>query len=651
SAASDVYKRQTYKGNLLLTTGVLSVPLVTSTTNGSMYAVDKVFVDAIKMPDPFYLAWGGQSNAVGSDGGSGTNWITETDKVYAFVVSSGLWVDASTLQGSLPFNTDSSNCAAVHAALDIANTHGITVRIVMATNGSTELEQWTGGGYASGSPIATDRTVSGSNRVEFKKWTDAITTAGIDQFDGFGWWHGEADLDTPEATYLTELAYLYSDLKTRGNAPVGTRKFPMVVFGLYTGVNSGQQANRNTTMQKFARLNPDEVSYVTTDELAGYDSDLGDPDNVINHFSSESYKTAGERGGVALRGAWYGNSFVADDRLTDIMLPASGLLGEKLGTRSHNISDISGVIGTITGATQADPCVITATGHSHTTGDKVKIESVVGMTELNDIIYTITVIDPNSFSLDGIDSTAFTAYSSAGTSETALDLSLDSNNLLGETYTLDGTVTVNLDPTANQALGDEGRGVWFTTLSNSDVITFVSDDGDGTTRNIQQMGEAGTTAELALTGAAGRGLIVYEGSRYVIHFWPRLEHATAVIQTGTNTSRRMYNPAELRVAGVAAVDALKSTSTISTDAGVTMTLPVTTVFHTGTLTGTRTANIANTGAVDGDVVRIARSGSGAFNLAVRDQVSAGLLKNLATGEWMTAAFDGTNWILTGFGSL
>lgn len=70
----------------------------------------------------------------------------------------------------------------------------------------------------------------------------------------------------------------------------------------------------------------------------------------------------------------------------------------------------------ITGATQANPCVITIVAHGYSTGDMVMIAGVVGMTELNSKLYKITVIDADTFSLDGIDSTGYTAYTSGGTS-------------------------------------------------------------------------------------------------------------------------------------------------------------------------------------------------------------------------------------------
>jgi len=70
----------------------------------------------------------------------------------------------------------------------------------------------------------------------------------------------------------------------------------------------------------------------------------------------------------------------------------------------------------ITGASQADPCVITvASTAALTTGDWIMITSVVGMTQLNDKIYKITVLDGTTFHLDGIDASGYTAWSSAGT--------------------------------------------------------------------------------------------------------------------------------------------------------------------------------------------------------------------------------------------
>lgn len=70
--------------------------------------------------------------------------------------------------------------------------------------------------------------------------------------------------------------------------------------------------------------------------------------------------------------------------------------------------------GVITAATQANPCQITSAAHNLVNGNSVLIDNVVGMTELNGNVYTITVFDINNFTLNGVDSTLFTAYISQG---------------------------------------------------------------------------------------------------------------------------------------------------------------------------------------------------------------------------------------------
>src|SRR5438874_5879164 len=71
--------------------------------------------------------------------------------------------------------------------------------------------------------------------------------------------------------------------------------------------------------------------------------------------------------------------------------------------------------GMIVGATQANPVVITtASPHGLTTGAHVAIDGVVGMTELNGFVYTITVLSPTTFRLNGENGTGYGAYVSGG---------------------------------------------------------------------------------------------------------------------------------------------------------------------------------------------------------------------------------------------
>ena len=67
---------------------------------------------------------------------------------------------------------------------------------------------------------------------------------------------------------------------------------------------------------------------------------------------------------------------------------------------------------TITGATQANPVVITSSAHGLSNGDVVRIFEVVGMTEINERNFTVANQVTNSFELSGEDGTGHTAYSS-----------------------------------------------------------------------------------------------------------------------------------------------------------------------------------------------------------------------------------------------
>ena len=71
--------------------------------------------------------------------------------------------------------------------------------------------------------------------------------------------------------------------------------------------------------------------------------------------------------------------------------------------------------GSITGATNANPCVITSANHGLSNGDKVYISGVSGMTQLNGNVYTVANVATNTFELSGTDSSAYGAYTSGGT--------------------------------------------------------------------------------------------------------------------------------------------------------------------------------------------------------------------------------------------
>ena len=82
---------------------------------------------------------------------------------------------------------------------------------------------------------------------------------------------------------------------------------------------------------------------------------------------------------------------------------------------------------TITGITQADPCVVTAVLHGRSSGDKVRIRYVGGMSQVRNRVFTATVLTDDTFDLrddldtTDINSTAYTAFSASITGDTTYD--------------------------------------------------------------------------------------------------------------------------------------------------------------------------------------------------------------------------------------
>lgn len=80
---------------------------------------------------------------------------------------------------------------------------------------------------------------------------------------------------------------------------------------------------------------------------------------------------------------------------------------------SKNVSAFISPYATITGATQANPCVLTA-NNGFSIGQKVQVKSVEGMTQLNNTIYTILARSSTTITIN-VNSSAFGAYTAGGT--------------------------------------------------------------------------------------------------------------------------------------------------------------------------------------------------------------------------------------------
>ncbi len=138
----------------------------------------------------------------------------------------------------------------------------------------------------------------------------------------------------------------------------------------------------------------------------------------------------------------------------------------------------SGDTATITNATQANPCVLTIADHGFVTGNELEITSVVGMTELNGNIYTITVVDSNTVSLD-VDASAFTAYGSGGqaekiTASPANGMTTAITVLTADTFELDDLDSSSLTPYVSGGSASKGIG------TETDYAVWQADFGSAT---------------------------------------------------------------------------------------------------------------------------------------------------------------------------
>ena len=70
--------------------------------------------------------------------------------------------------------------------------------------------------------------------------------------------------------------------------------------------------------------------------------------------------------------------------------------------------------GTITGITKANPAVVTVTAHGFNNGDRILITGVGGMVEVNNIEFLVANKTTNTFELQGINSSAYTTFTSGG---------------------------------------------------------------------------------------------------------------------------------------------------------------------------------------------------------------------------------------------
>ncbi len=162
----------------------------------------------------------------------------------------------------------------------------------------------------------------------------------------------------------------------------------------------------------------------------------------------------------------------------DVFVESVGGMTE-LNDRTFELLDIVDLEASITAITQANPAVVTtSSAHGLSNSDVVYITGVSGMTQVNGIRFTVANVTSTTFELSGVDSSAYTAYVSGGLVErvNATDFLLYNENALAyEAYTSGGTVKkvdktqFNLQDLAGADLDTTG----FTAYSSGGTINAI----------------------------------------------------------------------------------------------------------------------------------------------------------------------------------
>lgn len=131
-------------------------------------------------------------------------------------------------------------------------------------------------------------------------------------------------------------------------------------------------------------------------------------------------------------------------------------------TRKQTLEKRAANVLTITGITKANPGVVSFTGTDPEDGDEYKIESVVGMTEVNDTIFMVEdVVAATSFALhdedgDEVNTSAYTAYSSGGTATEQIPHTGDWDYVYVKPSDCLRVLSVNDDPDSPYEIDEKG---------------------------------------------------------------------------------------------------------------------------------------------------------------------------------------------------
>lgn len=157
---------------------------------------------------------------------------------------------------------------------------------------------------------------------------------------------------------------------------------------------------------------------------------------------------------------------------------------------------------TITGATQANPCEITIPAHGYSNGDVVMITAVGGMTQLNDKLYVITATGDNTVTLNGVDSTGYSAFTAGGSATKGAFYAAKQATAMKD-FTSGNALATDHWGAAGVAAMMEPVALEFFTMSGSNGVGQRYGNGPAQVLEGGVSGDAWVRAGLGLPGAGG----------------------------------------------------------------------------------------------------------------------------------------------------
>lgn len=195
-------------------------------------------------------------------------------------------------------------------------------------------------------------------------------------------------------------------------------------------------------------------------------------------------------------------------------------------TNTFSLAKQTAIASPISGATQANPVVITSVGHGLTDGNVMAVYDVAGMVELNGLSYTVANKTDDTFELTGINGTGFTTYTSGGKIHNSIDGTTNTayveggkvrkavatisglDHLEGETVTAlaDGNVVSNLVVSGGSIALTRAASRVHVGLSYQSDVELLDVESPGGTETIQ--GKKKKISNVTIRFERSRGLFV-----------------------------------------------------------------------------------------------------------------------------------------------